>query len=115
DQLGEARRAAERTRLAARGARSVAHRGRRRRLIRDRVGAGARRYGEASASASSSETSFVSRPMTSAVRVSIDMTASYTPTQNGLPSPTPHSHTAMNGATAAPRIDDTLYEMPEPV
>src|SRR5215207_9306697 len=37
------------------------------------------------------------------------------PTQNGLPPPACQRATAMNGATAAPRIDATLYEMPEPV
>src|SRR5690606_41717313 len=50
----------------------------------------------------------VSLPMMSASSVSVPMAARYTPTRNGLPLPIPHSHTATNGATAAPRMDETL-------
>src|SRR5690606_16387711 len=50
----------------------------------------------------------VSLPMMSASSVSVPMAARYTPTRNGMPLPIPHSHPATNGATAAPRMDETL-------
>lgn len=73
------------------------------------------RKGGRSATRHTSERSTVrvSRTDHSAINVSTPATARYTPTQATPKSAT--SHVAMNGATAAPRIDATLYAMPEPV
>src|SRR5690606_25227456 len=59
--------------------------------------------------------SLVSSPSNKPASVRALMAVKYHPTSVGLPSPISHGRTAMKGATAAPSMDDTLYDTPEPV